>query len=636
MPDRPLTIAGYAAGASLAAITLVYVFGPTFFLDDEYAHAAAAAGRKKGVVVGLSNPANDCFINSVLQALAGLSDLRFYLIREVHRRKLDGPETYRVDADEPPLRRSNGKEVPPWKIEGLRQGIVTVALKDMLDRLNERPLYKKIISAQPFVSVLERAFRQRISRQQQDAQEFLQVVTERLCDEYHEGRKARERIRRLRRAGYSLDLPSIDVGEDGGSEVMPMPPLPQSGGGQDGEPQRDDGEGEEEEEGFPFEGKTESQIECTLCHFTPKALSETFTTLPLTVPQKSSTSLNECFDVMLKTEYIDDFKCEKCRLVHAVEVKERELRLARSETQKEKLDVEISKIYDAIETDPEKPPKDVELPDIKLAPKRRIARHHRISVFPKILAVHLSRSIYSTYSTKNMAKVSFPEALPLGGLLDQKKYRLLGVVTHKGGHNSGHYESFRRQVPLAPFSTPHSFGNQGVYSTSVSPNPSTQPQQQQQQQHPPPLPSDLAARVTVPRGIMPSSPASSASSVSSRSSARQQRLGPAPTSAPRDDASAPAAANGASSSSSSSARVSLAPPAGPRPGSRASARAPSVVDVARLKKKAAAAARKAGNRWWRISDEKVQQSKTSEVLGMQKEVYLLFYELDKRAMGEDE
>ena len=33
MPDKPVTVAAYAAGASLAAITLFYVFGPTFFID---------------------------------------------------------------------------------------------------------------------------------------------------------------------------------------------------------------------------------------------------------------------------------------------------------------------------------------------------------------------------------------------------------------------------------------------------------------------------------------------------------------------------------------------------------------------------------------------------------------------------
>src|SRR5438034_834036 len=90
MPDKPATIAAYAAGASLAAITLFYVFGPNFTIDGEESNISE---RKKGIV-GLSNPANDCFINSVLQALAGLGDLRLYLIRELHRRKLEGPEIY--------------------------------------------------------------------------------------------------------------------------------------------------------------------------------------------------------------------------------------------------------------------------------------------------------------------------------------------------------------------------------------------------------------------------------------------------------------------------------------------------------------------------------------------------------------
>jgi ubiquitin carboxyl-terminal hydrolase 16 len=39
--------------------------------------------------------------------------------------------------------------------------------------------------------------------------------------------------------------------------------------------------------------------------------------------------------------------------------------------------------------------------------------------------------------------------------------------------------------------------------------------------------------------------------------------------------------------------------------------------------------RKPAERWWRISDEKIKESKTSEVLGMQREVYLLFYELER-------
>lgn len=55
--DKQLTLA-YAAGASLAAATLIYVFGPTFFIDSA---DTSSSQRKKGVV-GLVNTANDCFV----------------------------------------------------------------------------------------------------------------------------------------------------------------------------------------------------------------------------------------------------------------------------------------------------------------------------------------------------------------------------------------------------------------------------------------------------------------------------------------------------------------------------------------------------------------------------------------------
>lgn len=90
MQEKPTTVAAYAAGASLAAVALFYVFGPNYTIDGDESNDT---NRKKSIV-GLSNLANDCFINSVLQALAGLGDLRVYLIRELHRRELDGPEIY--------------------------------------------------------------------------------------------------------------------------------------------------------------------------------------------------------------------------------------------------------------------------------------------------------------------------------------------------------------------------------------------------------------------------------------------------------------------------------------------------------------------------------------------------------------
>jgi ubiquitin carboxyl-terminal hydrolase 16 len=615
MPEKPLTIATYAAGASLAAITLVYVFGPTFFIDDD------ASSNKKKSVVGLSNAANDCFINSVLQALAGLPDLRIYLIRETHRRKLDGPEVYHVD----PERVNTGNStVRPGKLEGLQKGLLTYGLKDILDALNERPIYKKTISPQPFIRALERAFGTRISRQQQDAQEFLQIVTERLCDEYHAGSKAR---RLANRKGIAIT--KGDTASERREIIEQFGVAPPEGADGDSKEENDDESDNEpplNEEGFPFEGKIESQIECETCHFKPKPSVSTFVTLTLNVPQVASTTLNACFDGMLKVEYIDDFKCERCRLAHALRSKENELSQATDEDAQETLQSDISKICKALDEDPEHPPEGVELPDSKQAPKRRIARHMYISQFPKVLAIHLSRSVYAigSASTKNLAKVSFPETLPLGGLLHRKNYKLLGLVTHKGSHNSGHYESFRRQVQPLPFSTPVSFGTEGAYSRQASPMPSARPSAV-----PSAVPSPHLSSINLPAtndraSPVPSTPtldSPSMRSLSSQDSTTTASRGPAPTSAPREpDTNSlrlPPSSSDAEGLSRTRSLRSLR--------DKATEKAASMADNNPLKRRS----KRASNRWWGISDDKVKESKTSEVLGKQKEVYLLFYELDR-------
>jgi ubiquitin carboxyl-terminal hydrolase 16 len=598
MPEKPLTIATYAAGASLAAVTLIYVFGPTFFLDDE-----AASGKKKGVV-GLSNAANDCFINSILQALAGLPDLRIYLIRETHRRKLDGPEVYYVDPER--LTPENGK-VKPWKLEGLQKGLVTYALKEILDRLNERPIHKKIISPQPFIRALERAFSTRISRQQQDAQEFLQIVTERLCDEYHAGIKARRQAHKL-----GITITNGDTSSERQEIVEQFGIAPTDSKGESEAPEE---ENEElAEDGFPFEGKYESQIECLTCKFKPKPSPSTFTTLTLNVPQKSSTTLNDCFDGFFKVEHIDDFMCEYCRLEHAIQSKKRELSRTSDARLQQRLQSDIDKLHTALEQDPETPPEGVELPDSKYAPKRRIARHIYLTSFPKVLALHLSRSMFAvgSISTKNLAKVSFPETLPIGTLLNRKNYKLLGVVMHKGSHNSGHYESFRRQVQPVPFSTPHSFGAEGAYSVQASPNPSAVQS--------PRMSTTNLTSLNDRDSPIPSTPILDSPSVQSLSS--QSSLpsrGPAPTSAPRENSlPVPLQATSPSSLSRPRSLRSLK--------DKASASMTELPQALKRKPKP----KQRSNRWWRISDDKIKESKTSDVLGMQKEVYLLFYELDRR------
>jgi ubiquitin carboxyl-terminal hydrolase 16 len=678
MPDKNLTIATYAAGAGLAAVALVYVFGPTYLIDNESANTTARS--RKNTIIGLSNPANDCFINSVLQALAGLGDMRIYLTQETHRRDLGGDRIYAHVVEDD----STQQGVPKWKVEGLQAGMVTFGLRDMLNRLNERPIYKKTISAAPFVQCLQNAFKQKISRQQQDAQEFLQVLAERLCDEYHAGHRARDfayKTQSLMSASETISKDSLgqalrqfapdvetlanspassELGLEQNREPEIVPPSIQLNG---------EGGVEAEEGGFPFEGSTESQLECSTCGFKPKANRSTFCSLTLSVPQVSSTTLSSCFDQMFKTEHIEDFKCEKCRLVHALEWYEEEYTKSNSEKFRTKTKQYIDKIKTAIETNPEDELKDVEMPDRKFAPKRKIARHNRITEFPKIMAIHLSRSIFdATRSTmKNSAKVSFPERLPLGGLADRRFYRLSSVVCHKGSHHSGHYETFRRQTIIAPYSNPSTFKPAAVYSKSASPMASeiNTPQTGKSQSgyesngdvstlNTPEIPSPSSATSSSPslpyvnghRASGESSRNGSGRHLSFASTSHTTTRNSGPTSAPRDfdvssskdlDASsirsiARSAKSTLSSKFSRSKTSSPSSDSATSPDSTPDKKAEinggsgrtNGTDGVPPKKK-----RKTTDRWWRISDDKIKESKTSDVLGMQREVYLLFYELEK-------
>ncbi|KAI4858785.1 cysteine proteinase [Hypoxylon rubiginosum] len=644
MPEKPLTVATYAAGASLAAITLFYVFAPNFVLDSD-----SNSTRKKGVV-GLTNLANDCFINSVLQALAGLTDLRIYLIRENHRRKIDEAWVYQEVVSDPAY-----KNNPEWKTQGLQAGLVTRGLKDVLDALNERPIYKKTISAGPFIRVLENAFKQRISRQQQDAQEFLQVVAERLCDEYHAGRRARKAARG-KGDGASMTGKSAPIDGEAVEERLAKLAINGNGSTNTAQSAEETPKTEtdtliargEDEDGFPMEGKYESQIECQKCGFKPKPTESTFCTLTLNVPQSSSTSLNACLDGLFKTEYIDDFKCDRCRLVHARDLLEIQLARSTSESFKNTTQDAIAKLQHAIDTDPEKPPPDVELPPMRDAPACRIAKYTRLTGFPKVMAIHLSRSIYNSISQKNSAKVSFPEKLLMGGLLNSKKYKLLGTVTHKGSHHSGHYESFRRQNVSLPFSTPNAFQASGVFTKSATPSPASTPRVTAlpRSGDPSPIAStpDLGLSSgtsssnhsvdALPRPSTDSTPQASPAA-NSRSSSR--RSPPLPSVKDRESdgislKSVTASARSTVSRLSNSVRNSRpSSPAGKTPVAPATAngQAPTSAPKGGKPKR-----RKQNDRWWRISDEKIKEAKTSEVLGMQREVYLLFYELERESPAE--
>lgn len=293
-------------------------------------------------------------------------------------------------------------------------------------------------------------------------------------------------------------------------------------------------------------------------------------------------------------EHIDDYRCDRCYLRFALELKQRQLLQCSHGKKSVKIAEELAALELALATDPESPPSGIDMPPFGSAPKRRVARSSRISAFPKILAIHLSRSVWSSnaMSTKNLARVTFEEHISLGGLLDRVQYRLLGVITHHGGHNSGHYESLRRQ---------------NIYSdTTGETGLGSRPRTEQ---------SDVDPTSTrTANSAFPSEARTTATDESSSAVDQVPCQEDKEALCPDQDQH----------------NVHKSDPINSRDNS---SREPltSTDGIARFKNNLTSrinkrTAKREQERWWRISDDKVRECNTQDVLSLQKEVYMLFYE----------
>jgi len=115
----------------------------------------------------------------------------------------------------------------------------------------------------------------RISRAQQDAHEFLQVVAETLAEEHHRLRKLESQRHSKVVVGRHSLREAIESGE---AVVIINGPEPEKEEGQ--------GNGEAEFVGMPLEGRLVSEIECQTCGFKPSPTISSFVVLTLPVPQK--------------------------------------------------------------------------------------------------------------------------------------------------------------------------------------------------------------------------------------------------------------------------------------------------------------------------------------------------------------
>ncbi|KAI9716064.1 MAG: hypothetical protein M1828_000475 [Chrysothrix sp. TS-e1954] len=422
MKSTTITTASYLGAAALSAAALVYVLGPSLYPEPSGSTSRIAGAR----AVGLSNGGNECYINAVLQALKGLGTLEASL--EKFCKELKNVQSIHGDT---------GRD--PGNV------LLSKALNVFLTRLGDKPDGAKTVSARSLIRDIERIFCAPVSRRQQDAHEFFQVLAQRLCEEYEkqlesDGPSVEHKVDRESRDHTTMSGVS-------GSVSLPVATDQKTAFAGEGIPQRTRMEQQSRtDQSFPFEGSISSQIECMTCHFKPKAHESAFVALTLNVPEQSAASLNQCLDILLKQEYIDDYHCSFCHSEIVRKAKERRLQNSEDEAECRQLQADIQYIHRVQANESDKDLDELKISESAPPSKRRITRFSRIRGYPDILAIHLSRSTFGSNSAavKNKARVQFPETLHLG-TFDRKSYMLSALITHLGGHNSGHYEAYRRQ-----------------------------------------------------------------------------------------------------------------------------------------------------------------------------------------------
>lgn len=244
---------------------------------------------------------------------------------------------------------------------------------------------------------------------------------------------------------------------------------------------------------MPFEGSIVDTIECQHCGHKTAPKATNFLVLTLNVPQKWSSTLDECMASVLSSETIADYGCQSCRLKVLISSISRSLAQSGIDVG----DLTTQSLRDntpddvpEFKTDPRghleylhslDPGADLN-PAVEAAlPKEiksTITRTTSFGHLPETLILHLSRSIYSDSATRNNCRVQFSEFMTqhsssqqsassklnlLSSLIHEQKstdnaidaaseneaptktYRLVAVVRHLGTHSAGHYECYRRK-----------------------------------------------------------------------------------------------------------------------------------------------------------------------------------------------
>ncbi|KAK4519033.1 uncharacterized protein ATC70_009260 [Mucor velutinosus] len=393
-------------------------------------------------VSGLVNTGNTCFMNSVLQALSSLPHLHNYLEHISHI--------------------ATGVPLP-----------VTRSLLKTIRSLT-KPLYRRSSFRPVDIVTALSSNRRIISREQQDAQEFFQLVSSAMDTEGQRVAKTEQlggglkgllnqtTLKGVIRPEWIQKVSSHSNTQDKMAMIIVNDHLEN-----------------------PFTGLLANRLSCMQCGYTGAIRHFSFNNIQLNVPNKYTTTLEECLSQFTSMEYLQDASCRKCSFETTVKALAVEIESLKHQSKKLKNDTKKKREAVIQLVAMEKAKRELqhrlsvgrieeEGDHDKLPLLRSVSRMSSKQVMlakpPKILCLHISRSAFLNTGAiyKNTCQLLFPEYLDISpfstngtlhtqpnipiSTLNEKSadkgfyYRLMSVVVHYGSHSFGHFVAFKRRI----------------------------------------------------------------------------------------------------------------------------------------------------------------------------------------------